>query len=163
MSIAPARRASIGAVLALVGGLALSGCSLLADNPVRDDETGEITEASEADVTTIKVGDCLDAAALGTVVESVPTKPCSEAHDAEVFAAKDLADGDYPADIATQADEFCLAEFETYVGLSYDESELNLSSLYPEAQGWAMGDHEVVCLAILDAGGLTETVKGSKR
>ena len=36
-------------------------------------------------------------------VESVPVVPCSEPHDAEVYAETELPEGDYPGDEAIQA------------------------------------------------------------
>jgi hypothetical protein len=38
------------------------------------------------------------------------------------------------------ADEFCTSEFEEFVGLAYDESELWLSYLYPNNEGWTWED-----------------------
>src|SRR5699024_9492776 len=130
--------------------LALTGCSLLGgDEPVRDDETGEITEAAEASVFTIKVGDCINTAELGTSIETVPTVPCGDPHDSEVYATTELPEGDYPADIGTQADDFCVGEFEAFVGLAYEESELFIQSMYPDPTGWtASDDREILCSVV---------------
>ena len=58
------------ALAAMVAAAALSGCSVLdqflpSSQPVRDAETGELTEeVDNADVFAIRVGDCLNTAAL---------------------------------------------------------------------------------------------------
>jgi hypothetical protein len=43
-----------------------------------------------------------------------------------------------------QADELCAAEFESFVGLPYEESVLYLTYLTPTREGWSEGDREVV-------------------
>lgn len=160
------RLARPAAVVALVvTAFTLSACG--PDAPVRDEETGEITEASEADVFALKVGDCIDSAALTGEVESVPTVPCSEPHDSEIFASTQLADGDYPGDDAVfeLADEYCLAEFQTFIGISYDESEIYYQPLAPSQGSWdGMDDREVLCIALDQSeAGVTGTMKGAAR
>lgn len=162
-------RASHTLVRSLAGAgllaVAVTGCSMLGPgDPVRDDETGEITEASEASVFSIEVGDCLDSSALASdEVESVPAVPCGEPHDTEVYAAKDFPEGDYPADLEEQADEFCYTEFSTFVGMPYEDSALDYTLLYPQEEGWtAMDDREVTCL-LLSAEPVTGTLKGAAR
>lgn len=157
----------VGLTAVTVATLALSGCSLLGGNdPERDEDSGEITEASDSDVFALRVGDCLDSAALGDVVETVPVVPCDEPHDSEVFASTQLADGDYPGDeaVATQADEYCYAQFSQFVGMSYEDSALDFLPMYPLQEGWEqLDDREVLCLVVDLDGGVTGTLKGAAR
>lgn len=146
-------------------GVTVSGCSALLGpaEPVRDDETGEITEASEADVLALRVGDCLGPNDLEGDIESVATTPCSEPHGQEIYASTVLPEGDYPEDIEALADDFCMGEFEGFVGLSYEESELYLAPMYPLQAGWeSLDDREVLCLISAEED-VTGTLKGAAR
>lgn len=157
-------RTSAAALTLAAVALTLTACGPQA--PERDAETGEITEASEADVFTLAVGDCLDSAELGEEVETVPTVPCDEPHDTEIFASTQLPDGDFPGDDAVfaAADEFCLPEFESFIGLPYDSSEIYYQPLTPAQVGWEeLGDREVLCMAVDEAGGVTGTLQGANR
>ena len=84
--------------------------------------------AEEVDVFALEVGDCLTDYRATEGVVSVPTMPCSEPHSGEIYAVVPLPEGDgnYPGveAISAQAEEKCIAEFEGFVGLSYEESVL---------------------------------------
>ncbi len=155
--------------VALAGLLALSGCSaiqdIVSDEPIRDD-SGEVTAASTEDVFSLAVGDCLNSAELGETVEQVPFIPCDEPHDSEVYAQTLLTEDAYPGDdvVAAEADEFCYGEFEAFVGMAYDDSELDYFPMYPLEQGWnEIGDREVLCLVYDYDGGVTGTMAGAAR
>jgi len=148
----------------------VAGCGVLeqeADPAVRDETTGEITESSEADVFSLKVGDCLNqqASEEATEVSSVPTVPCSEPHDSEAYAAMDMPAGDFPGDqaVSDAADTFCYDEFEKFVGMNYDESVLELATFFPTAESWAEGDHEILCFVYSPDGPSTGTLAGAAR
>ena len=151
--------------------LGLSGCSMLepaAEPAVRDETSGEITESSEADVFSLEVGDCLNETVTTEEVEevsSVPTVPCSDPHDSEAYAATDIADGEYPGDQAVidQSDAYCYEQFATFVGLSYDDSELELASFFPTTESWEQGDREIMCFISSPDGQVTGTLAGAAR
>jgi hypothetical protein len=137
--------------------VALAGCSLLGgagNTGAEPDADGE-----EAGVFTIQVGDCLNGHVEGEV-STVERIDCAEPHDSEAYASVLLDDGEYPGDdaVVEQADEACFDEFETFVGLSYDDSVLTFSYYYPTPESWDSGDREVVCL-ILDVNDDGNTVK----
>jgi len=150
------------AVLATAG--LLGGCG--AGEPERDADTGEIVDASDSDVFTLRVGDCLDSAALGDVVETVPVIPCEEPHDSEVYAFKDLPAGDYPGEdeVSGLADEYCYGEFEGFVRMAYEDSALEYLPMYPLQDGWErLEDRELLCLVVDLDGGVTGSLKGAAR
>ncbi|WP_394250294.1 hypothetical protein [Arthrobacter pityocampae] len=64
-----------------------------------------------------------------------------------------------------EADEFCTAEFEDFVGLDYDESELLYTSLYPSNESWTWkNDREILCLiTAADEAPTTGTLAGVMR
>ncbi|EYR63404.1 hypothetical protein N866_00930 [Actinotalea ferrariae CF5-4] len=165
------RSVPVALPLGLGAALVLSGCSLLGPaDAVRDEESGEITQAAEANAFSVRVGDCLtllgSAAEDAAEVESLPTVPCGEAHDSEVYASQLMTDAEYPGEeaAALAADEFCYAEFPGFVGTSYEESVLDFTTLYPTAQSWDMlDDREVLCMVIDGEGGVTGSLKGVAR
>src|SRR3954453_22761328 len=113
-------------------GLLLSGCSLLnqVTNTTQRDASGTPTAANaNADVFSIKVGDCLnDATASGTVT-TAPIVPCSKPHDSEAYKSIKMADGDFPGEdaVKSQADQGCGDSFADFVGISFDDSKLDIS------------------------------------
>lgn len=161
-------RLAAAAALSCTAVAALAGCSLLggADEPERNEE-GDVTAASDADAFAIRVGDCLETMDWGTEgFSSVPVIPCAEPHESEVYAAVDLPDGDYPGDesIATQSDEFCAGEFESFVGAAWETSALSYGYLSPSQDSWEQGnDREVLCLIMDPAGLTTGSLAGSAR
>ncbi|GIG29069.1 septum formation family protein [Cellulomonas marina] len=161
---------------ALVAGTALTAVTLLAGcsavqslvggvEPERDEETGEVMAAVEANAFALRVGDCIDADEEFTEevqdVASVPTVPCDQAHDSEIYAATEMTDETYPGDetVASAADEFCYGEFESFVGLPYEDSVLYFSAMYPSPESWELGDdREILCVVVDEAGGRTATM-----
>ena len=135
------------------------------------DETGTIVGEGNVDAFNIKLGDCFNetASLAGDEpgeVSSLPGTPCSGPHDFEVFAAFDVDHADFPGtdEMGNIALETCLTHFEGFVGLPYESSVLEITSLYPTAESWArQNDREVIC-ALFDMNGekLTGSVKDSK-
>lgn len=160
-----------GAVLACAGFAAmLTGCGAVSEilegsGAERDVQTGEVTAAGQADVFDLEVGDCFNDTALESVSD-VPAVPCDEEHDNEIYHLFDLEGGDYPGEetVSASADEGCRATFEAFVGLAYEESELDFGTLYPSEDTWAdLGDREVVCLAYDPAGMVVGSLAGVAR
>jgi hypothetical protein len=121
-------------------------------------------EAEDTSVFEVEVGQCVDAeTADGEEVSSLPVVDCSQPHQGEIYALPQLPDGDFPGDAAvTQAaEEECLGQaFTDYVGLSYQESEFQVAPYLPNAESWAGGDREIVCVIASTEPG---SVRGSNR
>lgn len=164
---------ALGAATAVSIAALLSGCSVIQDllpGETRDTETGEIVEGGNTDVFTLKEGDCIDDEASaeapaegedeGEEVYNVPTVPCSEPHTWEVMKNLTMADDEFPGETQTAAyaDEQCLAEFEGFIGVAYDDSVHDFTYYTPTAAGWATGDRTINCLI----GGVEQTT-GSLR
>ena len=105
------------------------------------------------------MGDCLGAVETGEV-NDVPTVPCSEPHQLEVFGEYTFADGDYPGDesISTTAEQECVAIFDAFVGLAYEESVLGVTYYTPTQESWETGDDRLVSCLVGDP---DEDVTGS--
>lgn len=173
MSHRPLRIVLAGVLLA--GATTLGGCSLLqqflpSGQPVRDAESGEVTqEEDNADVFSIRVGDCLNSSSVVSdsgQIDHVPIVPCDQPHEDEVYYSYDLPDGDYPGEdaIIADADTECIAQFGDFVGIDYDDSTLDYWPMYPTTESWDGGDREVLCIAWDSSGAkLTGSLRGAAR
>ena len=164
MSINPEKILSRSLLVLTLGAasIALAGCSLLGGNPGTDTPTGE---GDSTDVFTIKVGDCLNDGGTEGEVSEVPVVDCAEPHDSEAYASILMDDGDFPGDSAVedQAISDCTSEFNSFVGLDYQESTLDFAYYYPTEQSWANGDREILCLIVDPAGQVTGSLAGAAR
>lgn len=173
-------RAAIALAVALT--VTLTGCgavvdAVLGDSPEaaqRDEPGGEITASAEADVFSLQVGDCLNYLAESeetTEFASLPTVPCAEQHDAEIYAETTLTQEQHESDLAlaqdaeaetpTYADQFCYDAFAGFVGTAYEDSTLDYTYLSPTPESWSQGDDVVQCLVVHLEGGLTGTMRDS--
>lgn len=158
------------AAVAIGGALALSGCTTFSDifgsdRPVRDEDTGAVIEGNEsADVFALRVGDCINSSELDGEITSIPVVPCDEPHETEVYVSHQMDDGEFPGDDAVQseAEDVCIDEFTDFVGLTYQESALEVFWMYPSQESWAQGDHEILCL-LGDTEKVTGTLEGAGR
>jgi hypothetical protein len=108
-----------------------------------------LTGCLQGSTPTANVGDCLDVGSLATVVETLPTVPCDEPHEAEVYAVLDLESDAAYEDLAVDEVAFdeCEALFADFIGVAYEESVIEIWYLYPDTTGWGAGDREVICAA----------------
>ncbi len=156
------------AILAIAASATLlSGCSLI--NSITGGETrsddGTIVEGGDTDVFSIKVGDCIAEPTGSDEVTSVPTVPCSEPRDTEVYFEFALDGTDYPGEDAIFAvgDKACYDAFSTFVGIAYESSSLDFSYYYPTTGSWGSGDRLISCLIMDPAGQVTGSLKGAAR
>ncbi len=130
-----------------------------------DDDSGDGGSEGDVSVFSLRVGDCFDDVSLEpTEVSDVPAVSCDTPHDNEVFHVWQISGGDFPGEepLNTQGIDGCLEPFETYVGVDYTDSRLDLFPISPTAESWEQGDREIVCaLYDLSLEQLTESMKGS--
>lgn len=173
MATARPRSARTVAVAAgiLTSALLLTGCGAIIDSITgpseaqRDEPGGEVTAASDADVFSLQVGDCInqsDTVETEETVEyeSLPVVPCADPHTGEVYAEHELPAGDFPGDqaVTDTGMEHCYSVFEEFVGLSYEESTLDFWAMFPSQQGWEMADDRTVQCFV---GPVEDTVTGT--
>lgn len=130
-------------------------------------EDGAISKGGDLDVVALQVGDCFDNPGDVEEVASIRAVPCGEAHDNEVILVFDLPEaGSLPSRevIDEHIGMRCLPAFDEFVGIAYEESELDLFTFEPTADGWRQGDHSVTC-AVYDLSGekLVGTARGVAR
>ncbi len=94
------------------------------------------------------------------------TTNCTDPHDAEVIGLTTIHGDDLPQSDAldAQAQEECLHAFQTYVGIDYPSSSLDLTWMLPTRESWdTADDREIVCIAYAgEPSSLTRSVKDSK-
>ena len=102
----------------------------------------------------IQVGDCLLKesdrlnfnASKGTN-RTVAITDCVNRHDSEFYAGTTLEGSSFPGDdyISDFSIDFCLSEFDTFVGKVFEESTLNAFYLSPSLEEWNLGNKSVHC------------------
>ncbi len=149
--------------------LVVAGCGNgSADDETTRDSAGAIVEGGDIGAFKIKVGDCLGGGVTGEI-ESVDGVPCEQPHQSEVYYsfAVPEGDGNFPGTEAVQdqADQGCLDAFQGFVGIDFDSSVYEISTLTPTAESWAqIKDREILCLIGQAEGTLTTgTAKGTAK
>lgn len=127
-----------------------------------------ITSALAPSVPSIDVGECtnLDTPEGGTEVTDIPTVDCATDHKWEVYAEHKVDDGGFPGEtsLQTQTEEFCVGEFQNFIGLSYDQSVYEIQYFYPTEETWTKADDRLItCLVGSSTGGLTGSLKGVQK
>jgi len=157
-------RLTLGATSAATVILALAALSACSSGAVRDDN-GDVTQGGDTDVFSLQVGDCFNDTAADEV-SSVPIVPCTESHDNEVFFEFSMPDGDYPSDDEFQAaaTEQCDPVFASFIGVDYNDSDLDYAWMTPTSDGWSsLNDRVVQCVVYDPNGQVTGSLKGSAR
>jgi hypothetical protein len=128
---------------------------------------GDITKAGDLKITDLRVGDCFDLKdPAAEVIEDVKAVPCAQEHEYEMFHIGSMPSGSYPSDTAFSSfvEDECLPAFETYVGLVYENSVLEVSFVTPTTDSWNDGDRAVQCVVYHPRiHRLTGSQKGSAR
>lgn len=126
------------------------------------DDRSQATEAAIAgseDVSTydLAVGDCLITAQLDDVeedpIDTLPSVPCSERHDTEVYAIVTMTGTDYRSqdELIDYSQNRCDSEFARVLPKdTVDDYDLGTFFLYPTEEGWADGDRDLTCMVTTD-------------
>lgn len=147
------RRSGVRALtaIAVASTLALSGCSVLfgAGADAQRDEEGNVTEDASIDIFALKVGDCMPVSEGEAEISEASVVPCSSAHGEEVFFEFSAKDGDFPGRdaIMSEAETQCTPAFESFVGISYEESMLDWYPITPTEGTWeSLNDRVTQCV-----------------
>ena len=113
--------------------------------------------------TDLEVGECLNDLAESTDVSSLPSVPCAQPHQGEVFAVFDLPAGPFPgsAGVDDLVNQGCNARLADYSPGAPADPAISLFSVYPLEKNWDQGDREVVCIAKATAGTATGSIKAN--
>lgn len=108
--------------------------------------TALVLAACSAATPTAAVGECLDINVDSSEVSELEGFDCATEHDIEVYFVGDSAIAEFDLEsVINEAQDLCIREFETFVGIPLQESELDIYYLYPQSEGWAGGDREIIC------------------
>jgi hypothetical protein len=110
--------------------------------------SGDINKAGDLNATDLRVGDCFDLKDPSVdTIEAVRAVPCTTEHTYELFFRGTMSEGDYPTDDAFDSwmAANCVPAFESYVGRSYDQSNLEVYYMVPTDGGWRSGDRSIQC------------------
>jgi hypothetical protein len=160
-----------GAFLLLILGPVVWGFIDGAVNGADRNDLGVIEEGGDLAVMDLQVGDCFDLPA-GTEsdieIDEVEAVPCADSHENEVYVVTNYTGSEsYPGEGAIWdfADQFCLTAFETFVGMSYEDSLLDFGYFYPSREGWEEEDDRGVTCVVYDYNGgmLTGSMRGAAR
>jgi hypothetical protein len=120
----------------------------------------------------IRVGDCLldeqdrldFGASMGTS-RTVAITDCANMHDSEFFAGTAFEPGVFPGDeaVADFSVDFCLTQFDSFVGLVFEESSLTAFYLSPTAAEWDLGNRAVLCGIYDPEGPVAGSLRGAER
>lgn len=137
-------------------------------SPEATSDPGDTTEETEvaAGVDEPLLGTCFTDSDDLLMADDFGFHDCAEPHNAEIYAETTVEGDVFPGDEAiwAQADEFCVAEFATFVGLDYESSELEYNYFYPGEDNWNDGGRLVSCyLVTADGSELTGSAQGSAR
>lgn len=152
-------RRTIAIATVAVAAVALSGCSIL--NQITD--AVDPGEGTTQDVFSIGVGDCEVTNQDEGEVSDTTIIDCAKPHATEIYASVSVPDGDFPGDsaIEDQAISDCKSEFNSFIGIDFDDSIYSFSWYFPTEGTWADGDREILCMVIDPNGGeLTGSLAG---
>jgi hypothetical protein len=102
----------------------------------------------------LREGDCIEVPATSGEVSDVQHRPCSDAHDAEIYYVFDIpsiaAGGPraFPTDdqLSDIISPRCASAFDAYTGLDYDAAvEFDWGAFTPSSSSWSDGDREIAC------------------
>lgn len=141
--------------------LALTGCSQTPTHkPI------SVTDGITVDASGLTVGMCLNEEAATGAVGIAQKVDCAKPHFGEVMSeGKITLPGDTfdEAKVAELGNEYCIKSFETFDGLRYDKSSLQMFPLVPTEKSWSAGDRIITCIVYDQTQLITGTLKGSNR
>ncbi|MGO4487374.1 hypothetical protein [Microbacterium sp. 2RAF4] len=165
------RRALMLAGSAVALSVALTGCSALnsilgsgSGDANRDEETGQVTESSNVGVFSVKLGDCMLDTGTGMLTDA-NVLPCTDPHDQEVYYEITMPDGEFSDSDIDAATQECVGDaYTSFVGVAYDDSALNVTTLVPTKDSWEQNNDRVIQCIIFDpAGQTTGSLAGAAR
>jgi hypothetical protein len=130
----------------------------------RSASTGEIVSPGHLPAFSLATGDCFNNPAGARSVTSVTAIPCTQPHNAQVFAQFKLTGSDFSYPGATAvvrlASEGCNARTGS-VNKAKTTGAMTTRVLYPQQDAWIIGRRTVSCLVVNPAANLTSSLLNS--
>jgi len=109
----------------------------------------ENAEPGTVRIEDLEAGDCVNGIRGAQEFRRLPTVPCAQPHEAEVFAVFTLAGSAWPGEAAVRAQaENCVTRLPGYAPAAAVDDKLDVFSLHPTRESWGQGDRLVTCLAV---------------
>jgi len=133
--------------------------------------TTSVTSAAKVTPRVVSVfdlvkGNCLDGAGLSDgLVTTIRVVDCSEVHTHEVYYSGRYPETTFDATkISNYANDTCLTQFTSYVGIDYERSRYQYLHIVPTQDSWTRdNDRDVVCVAFDEDGTITGSIAGRKQ
>ena len=133
-------------------------------NATRSPATGSITHGGSLSVFSLAVGDCFNNPPGATSLTSVTAIPCSQAHNAQIYAKFNLSGSmvSYPGDTAltNDATKGCNARI-SILNKSKIKDSMTIRFLFPQQDSWIAGHRTVTCMVTNSPENLTSSVLNS--
>ena len=155
-----------GVLIAVLAIVAVAAVLLRSPDDAERNGGGDIVSGGDMSALSFREGDCWNDPPLDQEVESVAAVPCTEAHDAEVYAVFDLAFDEFPGDeeIGAAAEAGCIERFAEFAGIDYASSALEVVYLNPTQESWdTEDDRSAVCSVSDPAAPTTGSLRGAAR
>jgi hypothetical protein len=164
------RRRQGGKGMAITG-LSLAGCWIVlivigaVGAALHPAPAGNVRHRHSISVFALQVGDCFDnpsqaQAALG--VNDVTAMPCTQAHNAQVFAQYRLKGSsvDYPGSstVLHEVTKGCNSRVSGALNSAAITKQMTLHFLFPQLSGWMQGQRKVVCFVQNPKSNLTSSL-----
>jgi Domain of unknown function (DUF4190)/Septum formation len=108
---------------------------------------GQINKAGNLSVFSLAVGDCFMNPSSQQDIASVTAIPCTQPHDAQVFAKFNASGSSYPSNFTQLASSGCSAQ-ENRLNQSLVTSSMTIRFIFPNQAAWEAGTHTVNCLVV---------------
>lgn len=126
--------------------------------------SGQVTESANVDVFSVKLGDCMLDTGSGTLTDA-NILPCTDPHDQEVYYEITMPDGEFADTDIDAASQECIGDaYTSFVGVGYQDSALDVTTLVPTKDSWEQNNDRVIQCIIFDpAGQTTGSLAGAAR
>lgn len=159
----------IVAAVVLIGsliGLAVSSFSEGAADRWQEPAEPESTVPADGETVDwwqLEVGDCLPSEQPDD--QTFIVVPCAFPHAEEVYYEYDLTQDEFPGDeqVEAEAGDACQDAFADFIGIPYEDSELDFYAYWPSEDTWESGDRMVQCTVYDEYGEVTGTLAGAQR
>lgn len=138
------------------------------DSAELGEDPADIEGAEMVSFADLEVGDCIPFVEYESddAISQVPVVSCDRPHTDEVYFIYQVEDGEFPGDDAlyNAAWDRCHDEFESFVGVPYEESVLDFYNYTPTKSSWMRAaDRTVHCIAFSYDENVTGSLQGTGR
>ena len=134
--------------------------AIIVSAPQRSPSTGQVTHKATVSIFALRAGDCFQYPGAKIAITEVTLLPCTQAHNAQVYAVFPATGSSYPGPAALhrQSAAGCRARLRGNVNGSLITNTMSGQFLYPEPGSWAAGERTIRCLIVDSSADMTSSV-----